>query len=57
MLCQLEGRPPRLDLELYPFLPRVRVSTTSSRDYKTLLFERAARAKDPRGCWNTTSRN
>ena len=28
VLCRLEGRPPRLDLELYPYLPRVRVSTT-----------------------------
>ena len=26
VLCRLEGRPPRLDLELYPYLPRVRVS-------------------------------
>ena len=26
LLCRLEGRPPRLDLELYPYLPRVRVS-------------------------------
>ena len=29
VLCRLEGRPPRLDLELYPYLPRVRVSTTN----------------------------
>ena len=42
VLCRLEGRPPRLDLELYPYLPRVRVSTTSARDYMTLLSERAA---------------
>ena len=42
VLCRLEGRPPRLDLELYPFLPRVRVSTTSARDYMTLLSGRAA---------------
>ena len=37
VLCRLEGRSPRLDLELYPCLPRVRVSTTSARDYMTLL--------------------
>ena len=37
VLCRLEGRPPRLDLELYPYLPRVRVSTTSTQDYMTLL--------------------
>ena len=42
VLCRLEGRPPRLDLELYPYLPRVRVSTTSARDYMTLLAGRAA---------------
>ena len=24
VLCRLEGRPPCLDLELYPYLPRVR---------------------------------
>ena len=42
MLCRLEGRPSRLDLELYPYLPRVRVSTTSARDYMTLLTRRAA---------------
>ncbi len=42
VLCRLEGRPPSLDLELYPYLPRVRVSTTSVRDYMTLLCRRAA---------------
>ena len=42
LLCRMEGRPPRLDLELYPYLPRVRVSTTSARDYMSLLSRRAA---------------
>ena len=42
VLCRLEGRPPRLDLELYPYLPGVRVNTTSSGDYMTLLSGRAA---------------
>ena len=41
-LCRPEGRPPRLDLELYPYLPRVRVNTTSAGDYMTLLSGRAA---------------
>ena len=40
VLCRLEGRPPRL--KLYPYLPRVRVSTTSTRDYMSLLSGRAA---------------
>ena len=42
VLCRLEGRPPRLDLELYPYLPKIRVGTTSARDYMTLLSRRAA---------------
>ena len=42
LLRRLEGRPPRLDLELYPYLPRVRVGATSARDYMTLLSRRAA---------------
>ena len=42
VLCRLEGGPPRLDLELYPYLPRVRVSTTSAGDYMALLSGRAA---------------
>ena len=42
VLCWLEGRPPRLDLEFYPYLPRVQVSATSARDYMTLLAGRAA---------------
>ena len=37
VLCRLEGRPPKLDLELYPYLPRVRVGTTSTKDYMSLL--------------------
>ena len=42
VLCRLEDRPPRLDLELYPYLPQVRVSITSAGDYMTLLSGRAA---------------
>ena len=42
LLCSIEGRPPRLDLELYPYLPRVSVSTTSATDYMTLLSGRAS---------------
>ena len=42
VMCRMEGRPPRLDLELYPCLPRVRVNTTSAGDYMTLLSGRAA---------------
>ena len=42
VLCGLEGRRPRLDLELYPYLPKAMVSTTSTRDYMSLLSRRAA---------------
>ena len=42
VLCQMEGRPPRLDQDLYPYLPRVRVSATSAGYYRTLLPGRAA---------------
>ena len=37
MLCKIEGRPSRLDMALYPYLPRANVTTTSTRDYMTLL--------------------
>src|SRR5918997_998506 len=39
VLCRLERRPPRLDLEVYPYLPRARVATTSARAYLALLAE------------------
>ena len=42
LLCRLEGRPPRLDLDLYPYLPRVTVKTTRATDYMALLSGRAA---------------
>ena len=42
VLCRIEGRPPKLDLELYPYLPRVSVKTTRAHDYMTLLSGRAA---------------
>jgi transposase len=37
VLCGIEGRPPRLEMELYPYLPRANVATTSARDYMALL--------------------
>jgi len=39
VLCRVERRPPRLDLEVYPYLPRARVATTSARAYLDLLGE------------------
>ena len=40
LLCRIEGRPPRLDLD--PHLPSVSVSTTSAQDYMKLLKEKAS---------------
>ena len=37
VLCRIERRPPRLDLEVYPYLPRARVAATSARAYLDLL--------------------
>ncbi len=39
VLCRIERRPPRLDLEVYPYLPRAQVATTSARAYLALLDE------------------
>ena len=39
VLCRVERRPPRLDLEVYPYLPRAQVATTSARAYLDLLSE------------------
>ena len=37
LLCRIERRPPRLDLSIYPYLPRATVKATSARDYMGLL--------------------
>ena len=37
VLCRIERRPPKLDLTVYPYLPRVTVTTTSARAYLALL--------------------
>ncbi|MDU8911988.1 IS21 family transposase [Aestuariicoccus sp. MJ-SS9] len=37
LLCRVERRPPRLDLNLYPFLPRTNIATTSAASYMSLL--------------------
>ena len=42
LLCRIEGRPPRLDLDLHPHLPSVSVSTTSTGDYMKLLRGKAS---------------
>ena len=39
VLCQVECRPARLDLSLYPYLPRAAVQTTQASSYMALLSE------------------
>jgi hypothetical protein len=42
VLCQVEKRPPKLDLDVYPYLPRAEVGTTSTASYMLLLSGDAA---------------
>jgi len=37
VLCRIERRPPRLDLDIYPYLPRARVQTTKPSSYMSLM--------------------
>jgi transposase len=39
LLCRIERRPPRLDMENYPHLPMAQVKTTQAADYMSLLAE------------------
>ena len=39
VLCRIERRPPRLDLTVYPYLPRASVATTSAKAYLTCSRE------------------
>lgn len=36
VLCRVKRRPPRLDLDVYPYLQRARVATTSPASYMCL---------------------
>jgi|TARA_B110000211_G_C14068705_1_gene548901 transposase len=37
VLCRIEKRPPRLDLDIYPYLPRAQVETTKPASYMSLM--------------------
>ena len=37
ILCRIERRPPRLDMTVYPYLPRAHVAMTSAKTYMSLL--------------------
>ena len=42
VLCRIERRPPRLDMTIYPYLPKATVAATSARSYMDLLSGVAA---------------
>ena len=42
LLCRIERRPPRLDMQNYPHLPLARVRTTQASDYMSLLSPQQA---------------
>jgi transposase len=42
VLCQVEKRPPKLDLDVYPYLPRANVAKTSAVSYMCLVSGDAA---------------
>ena len=37
VLCRIERRPPKLDLDIHPYLPRANVATTAAASYMSLL--------------------
>jgi hypothetical protein len=42
LLCRIERRPPRLDMQNYPHLPLAQAHTTQAADYMALLTEACA---------------
>jgi transposase len=42
VLCRVEKRPPKLDLDVYPYLPRATVARTSAASYMCLISGDAA---------------
>lgn len=42
LVYRIKGRPPKLDLELHPRLPKVSVQATRAGYYLTLFSERRA---------------
>ena len=39
VLCRVERRPPKLDLDIYPYLPKAQVATTAAASYMSLLAQ------------------
>jgi hypothetical protein len=42
LLCRVDKRPPKLDLDVYPYLPRATVARTSAASYMCLVSGDAA---------------
>ena len=42
VLCRIGRRPPRLDLEIYPYLPGAQVETTDPASYMSLMAQAPA---------------
>jgi len=42
VLCQVEHRPPKLDLDVYPYLPKANVGMTSAASYMSLMRGQSA---------------
>ena len=47
VLCRIERRPPKLDLDIYPYLPRANVATTAAASYMSLLGGRRVMTDTP----------
>ena len=47
VLCRIERRPPRLNLTVYPYLPKAVVATTSARSYMDLLAGAGSMTETP----------
>jgi hypothetical protein len=56
VLRRIEKRPPRLDLDIYPDLPRAQVGTTNPAGYMSLMSGMPACAIPRRFCCSITSR-
>jgi len=56
VLCRIEHRPAKLDLTLYPYLPRAQMATISARAYTGLLGGAVSSARCRRSCSRITSR-
>ena len=50
VLCRIERRPPKLDLDIYPYLPRANVATTAAASYMSLLQEGGGGYPARQGC-------